>query len=296
MTASAESFVIPGRVDLEVGSGRLTAVRLRGASSSGRVVLQGGQVTEFGWNDGTPLLFLSDRARFAAGQAIRGGIPIVFPWFGNRDGAPAHGFARTAPWRLAGSDALDDGAVSVTLALEDAPSSIEWPAFELRLTIVAGEALSLALAVTNRAAREQTVEMLFHTYLRVGDVGGVAIHGLGGREFVDKVDGFSRKTEGDDPLRLTGETDRIYRSSGPVLVDDPALGRRLEVTADGAASTVLWNPGFAKAEELGDLGGEAYARFVCVESGNVADDAVRLAPGAAHAMRVVLSRSARGTH
>ena len=72
----------------------------------GEIYLQGAQVTAWRLGDEPPILFTSPKSAFAPGRAIRGGIPIIFPWFGPNRHAPAapqHGFARTATWHLIGA-------------------------------------------------------------------------------------------------------------------------------------------------------------------------------------------------
>lgn len=275
--AERSRFAIPGKVDVGTGEGALACVRLTSAASTATLYLHGAQLTSFAWNGEPPLLFLSERARFGADRAIRGGVPIVFPWFGDRDGLPAHGFARTSEWSLAGSRAGADGAVSVTLALEQAPAAIAWPPFAVHATVTISDRLVIELAIENRdRERSVRVEHCLHSYFAVGDVDAVAIAGLRGLSYVDKTDGFARKVDREPRLRIAGETDRVYAARGVLAVDDPVLGRRIRIESEGTSSAVVWNP-WRRA--LSDLGPEDYRRFVCVESGNVGDGAVSLAPG-----------------
>jgi glucose-6-phosphate 1-epimerase len=99
---SAE-FGIAGVLDfLETESGLVKAAISLGGMA-GELYLQGAQVTAWQPPGERPILFTSPNAVFAAGKAVRGGIPIIFPWFGpNRraPSAPQHGFARTATWHL----------------------------------------------------------------------------------------------------------------------------------------------------------------------------------------------------
>lgn len=263
-------------------------------STHGEVCTQGAHVARWktGGADG---LFLSAKSRFERGQALRGGVPVIFPWFGDDPegrGRAAHGFARRMEWRVV-EQADDDAALRVVLELvDDEATRALWPErFALRLTAVLGATLELTLRVENRGARSFRCEQALHTYLAVGDVRRVAVHGLEGARYLDKLDGLKAKHQPDAPLAFTGECDRTYLGTDSTcVIDDPVLGRRLEVAKRGARSTVVWNPWIEKAQRLSDLGDDEWPAFVCVESGNVGADAVTLAPGAAHELGVRIAR------
>ena len=283
---------------VEAGAGGLQRARVDSARAEALIYLQGATVTHFQPRGATPVLFLSNRTPWAAGRAIRGGVPLVFPWFGahaSQPKAPAHGFARTRAWRLVGSQATDD-AVVVELALDDdeASRSSAWPrAFQLRYRVSVGAALGLSLDVVNTSAQAFSFEAALHTYLAVGDVRAVAITGLENATYIDKVDGMTRKRQGTEPLRLTGETDRVFVGTrSRCVVEDRVLARRLTVDKTGSATTVVWNPWSAKAAGIADLEPDDWRRMVCVETANAADDAVILAPGERHVMTATIRADA----
>ena len=279
---------------VEAGAGGMQRARVDGARAEAHVYLQGATVTHFQPRGAAPVLFLSNRAAWAPGRAIRGGVPLIFPWFGphaDNPKAPMHGFARTRPWRLVGSDHGADGVVTVELALEDDDSSrAAWPhAFQLRYRVSVGDALELALEVTNTSPGAFSFEAALHTYLAVGDVRAVAVTGLEHATYIDKVDGMTRKRQGPEPLRLTGETDRVFVGTrSRCVVEDRVLTRRLLVDKTGSATTVVWNPWSAKAAGIADLEPDDWRRMVCVETANAADDAVTLAPGQRHVMTATI--------
>ena len=255
----------------------------------GEVCTQGAQALRWRAADGRDVLFVSAHAKFAAGTPIRGGVPVVFPWFGDdpeQRGRPAHGFARRVPWQL--TAASDPAAGRVGFALQDdAGTRALWPhAFAAELAIAFDRELVLALAVTNRGAAPFRFEALLHTYLLVGDVRAVELRGLHGARYHDKRVG-TRAAQREEVLRCTGEVDRVYQGTGAACtLLDPGLRRLITVSKDNAPSTVVWNPWHDKAALLTDLGGDEWLRFLCVESGCVADDAVTLAPGATHRLQV----------
>lgn len=284
-----ERFAVPDRVTVGRGPADLPCLTLRTPWSAAVVFAHGAHLTEFAWHDEPPLLFLSARSRYGAGQAIRGGVPVIFPWFGNRDSLPAHGFARTATWTLAETRAEPDGGVAVSFTLDRAPAGVTWPPFAVRYTIRVGRHLEMTLGIDNPGVAPLAVEHCLHTYLLVGDVAQASVTGLTGRRYVDKTDGFKTKVDDAASLRIAGETDRVYPDApGVVAVDDPVLRRRLRVEQTGARSTVVWNPWAEKARAMADL--DDYRRLLCVESGNVGDAIVTIAPGGRHVSRAVITR------
>src|SRR5271163_196084 len=111
---------------------------------------------------------MSSRARWEEGQAIRGGIPICFPWFrakADDPKAPAHGFARTRSWQLE-SVYQESGSVVVTLSTESDDESRKWWPYEFRLVyrISVGAELKLELTVSNTGALPFRFEEALHNY------------------------------------------------------------------------------------------------------------------------------------
>jgi glucose-6-phosphate 1-epimerase len=287
-------FGIDGVARFEAGAGGLIRLRVTTEAAEAEVYLHGGHVTHFQPRGTPPVLFLSARSKFGGGAAIRGGVPVIFPWFGARAGdpaAPPHGFARAAAWSVESVERAADGRVTAVLRLEpdDAMRAV-WPhAFVLRHRVRVGAALDMTLEVENRSGAPLVFEEALHTYLAVADVQQVTVTGLAGTRYVDKTAAMALKVQGAEPLRLTGETDSVYLATrAACVVDDPRGGRRLVVEKDGSDTTVVWNPWAAKARALSDLGDEEWPAFVCVETANAADDRVTLAPGGRHAMRASL--------
>ncbi len=255
-----------------------------------RLTPYGGQVCEWTPAGQSPVLFMSPRAVFAAGTPIRGGVPICFPWFGPHPTdptKPAHGFARTRTWQVAGVARDTAGDVRVVLRLAaDADTRALWSApFAVSLTLALGASLEMTADVENVGDDAIVYELALHTYLAVGDVEAVRIRGLEGARFVDKVDGGKDKLAGPEPLAIAGETDRVFLDTTTTcVVDDPVLARRLRVEKRHSEVTVVWNPGRERARSMRDVGEDSWRGFVCVETANVGPHAVRLAPRTRHAM------------
>src|SRR5262245_23742016 len=288
-----EAFAVPGIAAFEVGDGGLIRAVLTPPSVVAHVYLHGAHVTHH-QVDGEPLLlFLSSRSRFEAGRAIRGGVPVVFPWFGPKTGdptAPDHGFARTSDWSVESVEARD-GAVTLVLGLEPSADTRRYwrPDFRVRQRVEIGATLAIALDVLNCSDAPFTFEEALHTYLRVGDVHDVSVTGLDGVTYIDRRDGMRRATLGPGPFAPRDATDRVFLDTrARCVVSDPRLGRRLSLEKTGSATTVVWNPWEDGAAALSDLGPGEWRSMLCVETANAADDAVTLAPGASSSMGVMI--------
>jgi len=270
---------------------QLPAIEIDGPQARVAATLHGAHLLDWTPQGARPVLYLSPRSAFTPAKAIRGGVPLCFPWFGPKADdpkAPQHGFARTRSWKLERAEVAPDGAARIEFSLHaDAMTRTAWPhAFAARLSIRAGAELELALSVLNTGASPLTFSAALHTYLAVSDVRHIAIRGLEHTDYLDKVGGGTgRRREGGAPVSFTGEVDRVYLdTTATCVVDDPGWGRRIHVAKTGSRSTVLWNPWEHKAAAMADLGADAWPGFVCVETCNAADDAVTLAAGAAHTL------------
>jgi D-hexose-6-phosphate mutarotase len=218
------------------GKGGLDAIRIHADEGSAVVYTHGAHVTDFRKSSGPPLLFMSRESEFSHDKPIRGGVPVIFPWFGARDGAPMHGHARLDEWEWTDSRLLDDGAVRVTFRLPSAGDA------EVFYNVTVGATLHLEMSVTNRGDSSMSFENCLHTYFQIGDIHKVALRGLCGSRYRDQLTG-EEFTESAETIRFTGETDRVYQDGAPFLeIEDPALGRLIRVRKSGSRSTVVWNP------------------------------------------------------
>jgi D-hexose-6-phosphate mutarotase len=295
-SGSAGKPVIPGRVSFLDGKGELPMLEVNTAWSSAEIYLHGAHVTDFQKHHEPPLLFLSQCSRFTDGQPIRGGVPLVFPWFGPREGQPMHGFARLKTWTLKEFVTSPDGSVSLRFRLPAVPEAAILPAFTADYTVTVSDSLTLELTVKNESASDSfTFENCFHTYFEVEDITAVSIAGLKGRTYVDRLANYARKEETADAIRIAAEVDRTYLdATGAMELHDSRLGRRILIEKEGSASTVVWNPWIAKAQQMPDFGNDEYQRMVCIESGNVGANQLTLPPGQTHTLKVRLSSQAAG--
>src|SRR5262249_4385325 len=200
-----------GRVVFLDGQGELPMLEISTPWSTAAIYLHGAHVTGFRKTDEPPLLFMSQCSRFNEGQPIRGGIPVIFPWFGMREGLGQHGFARVKTWDLKEFAPAPDGSVSVRFRLPDCPEASGFPPFVAEYLVTVSDTLSLQLSVTNQSPDEVlNFENCLHSYLEVGDVTAVSVQGLKGLNYLDKVENFAKKTESNDTIRISSEVDRVY--------------------------------------------------------------------------------------
>lgn len=272
-----------------------TVAILESPSSRAVVALQGAQVLS--WrktDDPTDVLWLSPVARLGTGKAVRGGIPICWPWFGphaSDPSKPAHGLVRAKPWRVTGSAASAKHA-RLVLAFETTGGVNDaWPyRAKVEVEITAGDNLSIALSTDNPGPVPFTVTEALHSYLRVGDIAAARVAGLADRTYVDQLESGVRRRQDGAPIAITAETDRVYLDTPDVVtVRDAALTREITITKSGSLSTVVWNPWREKAERLGDLGDDGYKQMLCIETANAFDNAVAIEPRARHRMTAEIS-------
>jgi glucose-6-phosphate 1-epimerase len=276
------------------GPGGLSFIHLDTPRCRARLTSHGAQLCE--WTpagQSSSVLFLSPRAVFAKDKAIRGGVPVCFPWFGvhaTDPGKPQHGFARTRAWEVASiaQDPRQDpgGDTRVVFRLVSGPDTrVLWDAdFVAQLTVVLGATLEMTFEVENTSKQPFVYEAALHAYLAIGDIAKVSVHGLEATRFLDKTDGQREKLSDAGPLTFDGEVDRTFiNTTAACTVHDPVLERQIRIDKVGSGATVVWNPGLAKGQAMADLG-DAWRHFVCVETANCGPLAVRLSPGARHTM------------
>jgi len=284
---------VPGALLFEEREGGLTVARMASKAGLASVSLQGAHV--FDWRvtaEQKPVLWLSRDAKFVPGKAIRGGIPVCWPWFGpHSEGSsfPAHGFARAAAWEAVDSNVDSAGKVSLTLVLPQSAMPVEmWPhATAVQLKITLGETLQLALTTCNVGAESFVLGEALHTYFNIHDIGSAIVGGLHGVTFWDTV-GQVEKKQQSGPISFKKETDRVYIDSPQsCVIEDPDFRRRIRIDKSGSQSTVVWSPWTDKAERMGDLGKpDGWRSFVCVESANAWDNKLTLKPGEVHTLSV----------
>jgi glucose-6-phosphate 1-epimerase len=287
----------PGVVEVITDRGQLPALWVEGSQAShgasGTVYLHGAHVASWRPHDHEEVLWLSAKSQWQAEKPIRGGVPLCFPWFGphpTNAALGAHGFARQKPWTLRGVELSAEG-ITATFVLESDPATRAlWPHdFLLTHRVTIGGQLRMSLSVHNRGKTPLTFDEAQHTYFGVGDVRQVAVRGLAGSQYIDKVDGMKQKRQEGD-ITIAAETDRVYLDTDAAIVlEDPLKRRRITIRKEHSRNTVVWNPWVAKARAMPDFGDDEWPAMICVETCNVGPAAISLQPGETHIMSTQVS-------
>jgi glucose-6-phosphate 1-epimerase len=263
--------------------------------ASCKVSLYGAQVLSYIPRGQEDLLFMSSSSVLEEGKAIRGGVPLCFPWFGpNKENpdAPKHGFARLLNWELKAAEQLVTGATRLVLTLNDSVLTRQWWDFRFasELVIEAGEELSVKWQVKNLSEVPVIITNALHSYFSVGAIAQVRVEGLSGVPYMEEIRSDEAFTGDDDAIVIQREVDRVYTdTTAACRIVDAAMNRSLLVKKSGSQSTVVWNPWADLARQMVDLGDTDYQHFVCVETANVGHNAVEIEPQSAHVMQMTVS-------
>lgn len=286
-------YGVPNQLRFVEGPAGFTIIEIENFHARATLCLQGAQILTFQPRDHEPVLWVSKAARYVAGKSVRGGVPVCWPWFGPHATdaqKPAHGYARSAMWRVVESSALNDGATRLTLELETTPANRElWPhESSLQLHLSVGPSLVIEMVTRNNSAQAITVSEALHTYFHVSDIDAISVTGLEGCSYVDKVAGADALQQG--AIRVSGETDRVYiNTEAECVIHDPPLHRRIRIGKSGSRSTIVWNPWTEKALKLGDMGDAGFRQMLCVETANALENAVLIPPGNEHRLTKTIS-------
>jgi glucose-6-phosphate 1-epimerase len=284
-----EHFGLPGVIAFHTAARGLIYASITTPQATATVYLQGAHVAAWQPKGQQPVIFVSRKSDFAPGKAIRGGVPIAFPWFAARhDGktGPSHGFARIQDWTIAfAALAGDDLHLTFTLGPTEMSRGLGYDNFRLAYQLTIGRTLTMQLTVANDATVPLVFEEALHTYYAVADIHEVSVSGLEGVTYLDKNDNLQAKQQ-QGAITITGPADRVYLNTGSAcVVHDEGNKRRIIVTKSASNTTVVWNPWESGALKLPDLEPTEWHEFIAVETVNAAVNAVTLAPGTTHVMQ-----------
>ncbi|MDP4623554.1 MAG: D-hexose-6-phosphate mutarotase [Akkermansiaceae bacterium] len=274
---------LPASVRLSDPDGSYPVFEIEHPTCAAKVALHGAHVMSWKPTDEEEVLYLSPDAVFKEGKAIRGGIPVCWPWFNAHPAdasQPSHGLVRGRFWELL--EASEDDA-GVTLRF-----GVSVGIWNAEVTVKAGEELEVALESKNVSEVPIVVSGALHTYLGVSDISQVRVVKLDGCDYLDTVgEPTVRKQKGD--VVFDREVDRIYESSSSVLLVDDLSGRTVLVEKSGSPSTVVWNPWVEKCAALGDMPDDGYQKFCCIEAAIANDRAEIVMPGGSHVLMTRIS-------
>ena len=283
------AFIINNELQVIEGEGGLPVIKIDNEYATALISIYGAQVLSYKkkssnsskQSEDNELLFLSDKAYYDAGKAIKGGIPICWPWFGQdpeKKGRPAHGFARNVMWELV-STSSSNTSTQIVLALSETEETKKlWPyLFKLSLTIDIGKTLKLSLKTRNTDTQAFTITQALHTYFAVGDIEKVRIAGLDKSDFIDAALESVPVLNQEGDVVFDQEVDRIYKQ-GSVLTLFDGSNRQVKIQSKGSKTTVVWNPWAEISANSADLNDDAFKQFVCIETANAAEDVIEVLP------------------
>jgi len=270
----------------------MACAELNNPMAKAEIALNGAHVMSFIPKGQEPVLWMSEKSYFEDGKAIRGGIPICWPWFGghpcNSD-MPSHGFARISVWELVASGNCESGATFLELALAPALIADEFKTnnFLVKLRVEVSDKLSVALIIDNCSDKDLSYSAALHSYFNISDISNIKISGLDGKAFIDTLDDTNHIQHGD--ITFAAETDLVYLDTEDTcIIDDPGFKRKIKVSKTGSRSAVVWNPWDVKAQRMPDFGDTEYHKMVCVETSNAESDARTLTPNECHTLQVII--------
>jgi len=291
-----KSFTISNQLSIVEGEGGFPLIKIDNQHAIALISIYGAQVLSYRpKSEQKDLLFVSDKAYFKEGKAIKGGIPICWPWFGQdqeKIGKQMHGFARKMLWKLEETSSLENGEIAIVLSLNETQETQKlWPhEFKLTLTIKVGELLKLSLKTVNTGDSAFIVTQALHTYFAIDDVHQTKIHGLDKVTYIDKVGGKSETKLQINDLPIEQEVDRIYTDVPAELgLSDESTNRKVSIKSKASKTAIVWNPWIAISKESGDLADDAYRQFVCIETANAVEDKVIIEPSESHTLEAVYS-------
>lgn len=251
-------------------------LHIKNSQATATIYRHGAHVAAFQPTGQRPVLFMSAKSWFEPNKPIRGGVPVIFPWFGPHatdTTQPAHGLARLSDWDLTSHD--DHG---VTLLKELAGCRLTY-------RVRVGAALEMNLEVHNGTATPFRFEEALHTYFAVSDCRQCKVTGLEDTRYDSKVENVTGQRQ-DGAITFTAETDRMYlNTTATCVIHDTGWNRRIIVEKSGSNATVVWNPWIAKAKAMPDFGDDEWPFMICIEAANARAHAVTLAPGQTHTLR-----------
>ena len=291
-----ERFGHAGRVRFAVGMAGLPRVSLEFGPATLELYLQGAHITRYQPRNGMDLLWMSDSAVYQTGKALRGGIPLCWPWFGaaaDNAARPQHGYARTSEFAVVSAQA-DDSATSIVLALDAAAAPYpDWAnKLQLEFEIRLADSLWMEMRSHNQGAESIVISNALHTYFAISQRDNVTVPALTGLAYLDKLQDYREQLQS-DAIELRDEVDRVYLGP-PATVELRDRGRQLvsRVKSWGNNNLVVWNPGARQAQSMADFDDLGYQHMLCIEPANALAQSVSLQPGENHRLGQCISVAA----
>lgn len=264
-------------------------IEISNKAANAKIALQGAHIFHYQRKDEKPILWLSGESDFELGKAIRGGVPICWPSFGNNNPElPQHGFARVMAWRLEKIEELDQETTRAVFVLEDSEQSRRvWNyKFLVYYTVTIADKLTMELKTINLDDKPFILTQALHTYFAVSSIEEVEISGLQNKRYLDALT-LTQEIQ-DGVIIFDQEVDRVYQGADQEIALKDAK-RKIRINNGGSNSVVVWNPWREKCSRMTAMKPDAYKEFVCIESANAYDDKRMLQPQEVHVLEAQIS-------
>ena len=260
------------------------------------IALQGAQLLEFKIKSSQntqeiPLIWLSPKAIFSQGKAVRGGIPLCFPWFGahpSDPSKPSHGFVRDRNWQLQRIELNKPEEYKLSFSVNSDQDTLTLFPYEFKaqLEFNLGTQIDIAFSVDNLSQIPMPCSWALHSYLPIQNIDSVTIEGLDGKIFLNTV-GEPKQQRQCGNVLFNGELDRIYQQVG----SRQRVNTRnaLDIYGENCPSAIVWNPGTQLAAKMADLGSEASREFICLERGATLQESWNIPAGKRETAKIRIS-------
>ena len=288
-----DRFGIEGELGFNEIDGDLVSVTIFNKFADVEICLYGAQIMRFIPHGSFDVLWMSPESYFEEGKAIRGGIPICFPWFGphpSEGEKPAHGFARIMYWEVIATASIETGETLVCLQLSSSDETKQyWPFdFCAKLSVLVGKSLEIKLNVANTGDQNFEYSAALHSYFSVSGIENIAIKGLQGATYYNGFENDLNVQE-EEMLEIKQEENRRYiNSEGDCVILDPIFNQATRISKEGSKVTVVWNPGIETSAKMEDMPDDGYEAFVCIETVNAYGDTIELLPGEDHTTAAII--------
>lgn len=275
-------------IAVKPGRGGLPTVFVENAAATAEITLLGAHIVSFIPKGGKDLMWMSSDTVYAEGSALRGGVPICWPWFGKKDGI-SHGIVRRYNWRLIGAEDVAANKSIVRFAIDDSEESrAVWNyKFHLEMLFTIADTLSMELTTTNTDDKPFEIGEALHTYFNIGAISAVKVNGFENKTYLDKAAGATGDGKvPNGPIVVTSEVDRVFQNApGPFEIVDDSFKRSIKITTANSNSAVVWNPWIEKSLTMSDYQNDGYLTMICVETCNCMEDSRTIQPGASHTLK-----------
>ena len=289
-----DRFGIEGEIGFAELEGELPFAVISNKYAEADICLYGAHITGFRPRGQVDVLWMSPLSSFEEGKAIRGGIPVCFPWFGphaSDSSLPQHGFARISMWEVSETKSLSNGESYLSLKLSSSSKTKNyWPYdFMAEMIFIIGSRLTVSLRITNTSNENISYTAALHTYINLSGIENIAIEGLENTHYENQLDG-ARYVQKEKLLKITqAETRHYFDTESDCIIHDPFFSRSIRIKKTGSKCSTVWNPWAETCAAINDMPDNAFETFICLETVNKINNIIHLAPGEMHETTAILN-------